>query len=230
MYVARKALLAELTTKLGVDLQKLDILNTALIHPTYAYEHPKHAEHNQRLEFLGDAVLNVTMADYLYLTYPHKSEGELTKIRAEVVSEQGLAIIARRLALGKYLLLGKGEEASGGRERISILADAVEAVFAAVYLELGFAYAKKMIIEILLEQIKDTINNGSRDYKTKLQEILQKNQGETATYKILAASGPEHDKTFLAGVYQKARLLAEGEGKSKKDAEQNAAKTALELL
>ncbi|MEI7885323.1 MAG: ribonuclease III [Clostridia bacterium] len=230
MDVARKVQLHELTTKLGIDLQKLDILNTALIHPTYAYEHPRHAEHNQRLEFLGDAVLNVSMAEYLYLSYPGKSEGELTKIRAEVVSEQGLAIVAQRLAVGKYLLLGKGEEASGGRERISILADAVEAIFAAVYLELGFAYVKKMIIEILLDQIIDTINNGSRDYKTKLQEILQKNQGETATYRILEATGPEHDKTFLAGVYQKDRLLGEGEGKSKKDAEQNAAKTALELL
>lgn len=223
--------LQQLVDVLHFDIGNLQTLNTSLIHPTFVFENKGlHLEHNQRLEFLGDAVLGLVIGEYLYRNYPKKSEGELTKIRAAVVCETTLAKVAKKLGLGDKLLLGRGEELTGGRERPSILADAFEAVIAAIYLEAGLASAKRFIIEQLADEITEVVNSGFKDYKTMLQELVQKEHDVNVTYTILEESGPDHDKSFVAGVIWKNNLLAKGRGKSKKEAEQQAASQAIKLL
>jgi len=172
----------------------------------------------------------LVVGEYLYRNYPKKSEGELTKIRAAVVCETTLAKVAKKLRLGDKLLLGRGEELTGGRERPSILADAFEAVIAAIYLESGLSVAREFIIEHLASEIAEVVNSGFKDYKTMLQELVQKEHEDNVTYTILEESGPDHDKCFMAGVIWKNNLLAKGKGKSKKEAEQQAASKAIELL
>jgi len=227
----RISTLQHLVDKFQLEIDDLNTLNTALIHPTFVFENKGlHLEHNQRLEFLGDAVLGLVVGEYLYRNYPHKPEGELTKLRAAVVCETTLAKVARKLGLGDMLLLGHGEELTGGRERPSILADAFEAVIAAIYLETGLDGAKKFIIKQLADEIVEVVNSGFKDYKTMLQELVQKEHEDNVTYTILEESGPDHDKSFVAGVLWKGNLLAKGKGKSKKEAEQQAAAKALELL
>jgi ribonuclease-3 len=203
-----------------------ELINMALTHPSYAQEHSV-TNNNQRLEFLGDAVLNFVVAEYLYNNYCQKAEGELTKIRARVVCEKALVNVARRINMGDYLLLGKGEEMSGGRKRKSILADTVEAVIGAIYLDQGYDSAKHFILEHLEEFIKETASGDYYDYKSKLQEIVQAKSKENVTYTIVNESGPAHSKTFIAGVFYRERLLATGKGKSKKEAEQNAAEEVI---
>jgi ribonuclease-3 len=216
---------------LGINIEKIEALNTALIHPTFVFENKGLGlEHNQRLEFLGDAVLGLIAGEFLYHNYPQKPEGELTRLRAAVVCETTLAKVAKKLHLGEQLLLGRGEELTGGRERPSILADALEAVIAAIYLETGLSGAKKFIIEQLADEITEVVNSGFKDYKTMLQEIVQKEHDDNVTYAILEESGPDHDKSFVAGVIWKNNLLAKGEGKSKKEAEQQAASKAIHLF
>lgn len=227
----RLASLTELADSLHLKLKNVQTLNTALIHPTFVFENKNlQLEHNQRLEFLGDAVLDLIVGEYLYKKYPKKPEGELTKIRAAVVCETSLAKVAKRLKLGEKLLLGKGEEITGGRERPSILADAFEAVTAAIYLESGLEEAEKFVIEQLAPEIEEVINSGFKDYKTMLQELVQKDHDDNVSYTILEESGPDHDKSFVAGVIWKNKLLAKGKGKSKKEAEQQAASRAIQLL
>ncbi len=204
-----------------------ELMHMALTHPSYAQE--KNAvSNNQRLEFLGDAVLNFVVAEYLYNSFNKKAEGELTKIRARVVCEKALNEVATSLNLGQYLMLGKGEEMSGGRNRRSILADAVEAVIGAIYLDQGFDSARSFVLAHLENLIKETANGDYHDYKSRLQELVQGKDKDNVSYAILEESGPAHAKTFVTGVFYKEHLLASGEGKSKKEAEQNAAGKVLQ--
>lgn len=203
------------------------LMQLALMHPSYSQE--KHAAHsNQRLEFLGDSVLNFVIAEYLYSHYIDKAEGELTKIRAKVVCEKALVNVARNINLGDYLLLGKGEEMSGGRKRHSILADTLEAVIGAIYLDQGYNAVKDYIIKHLKDSIEEAARGNYSDYKSRLQEYVQGKYGQNVSYKILEESGPAHEKSFVAGVYYDEHLLTTGTGKSKKEAEQDAAKKVLE--
>lgn len=203
------------------------LMQLALMHPSYSQE--KHASHNnQRLEFLGDSVLNFVIAEYLYTHYTDKAEGELTKIRAKVVCEKALVNVARNINLGEYLLLGKGEEMSGGRKRKSILADTLEAVIGAIYLDQGFDVVKDYIIKHFNDSVKEAASGNYNDYKSRLQEYVQGKYGQNVSYKIVEESGPAHAKSFVAGVFYDNQLLTTGAGKSKKEAEQNAARKVLD--
>jgi ribonuclease-3 len=223
--------LAILQKELGLALPDPALLDTALTHLTFAFENKQRVqEHNQRLEFLGDVVLGLIVAEYLYCTCPEKQEGDLTKMRAAVVCEATLSKKARELNLGAYLLLGRGEELSGGRERVSILADTFEAVIGAIYLGAGLEQARKFVLKQLDKEIHLSIEGNYFDYKTILQELVQKNFEENVAYTILKESGPDHDKRFVAGVTFRERVMATGEGKSKKEAEQVAAQRLLQKI
>lgn len=203
-----------------------DLLALALIHPSYSQEHSTN-RNNQRLEFLGDAVLDFIVAEYLYRHYEDKAEGDLTQIRARVVCEKALADVAERIQIGNYLMLGRGEEMSGGRKRKSILADSVEAVIGAIYLDQGLDAARKFILRHLEDTIQETARGDYQDFKSKLQEIVQARSRENVHYEILEESGPAHARNFVAGVFLRKQLLAKGGGKSKKEAEQSAAEKVL---
>lgn len=200
----------------------LNLIALALAHPSYAQENNK-INTNQRLEFLGDAVLNLVVAEYIFKRFPEKAEGELTKIRSRVVCESALDNWAHEMQLGKYLLLGKGEDKSGGRGRKSILADAVEAVIGAIYLDQGFQGAADFIKGYLMEAIEATASGDFYDYKSRLQELVQAKNKLNVIYEILDENGPAHAKVFTAGVYYQDKLLATGIGRSKKEAQQKAA-------
>ncbi|MBZ4687143.1 MAG: ribonuclease [Clostridia bacterium] len=228
MHNSRKSELQDLVTKCGVELSSLHILNIALTHPTYVFENRNQAqENNQRLEFLGDAVLGMVVAEHLYESYPDLPEGELTKMRAAVVCEPTLAKNAKKIDLGKFLLLGKGEEMTGGRNRASNLADAFEAIIGAFYLDAGFETAKRFILTQLHDDILKASKGIYSDFKTMLQEKIQKLYSDNVNYKIISETGPDHNKTFEAGVFFKGKLLAKGKGSNKKEAEQKAAEIAL---
>jgi len=218
-----------LKRRLGVEWRDDNLLSMALTHSSFTYEN-RHAgaENNQRLEFLGDAVLELAVSDYLYRNNPDRDEGELTKLRAAIVCEPSLARVAGDLELGLCLSMGRGEERSGGRERPSILADAFEALLGAVYLDQGPDKAAEIAIRCLAPVINDVMEGRlERDYKTELQELVQQRDGETVQYVILREEGPDHDKTFTAGVLYRGQVSGTGTGRSKKDAEQQAAKWAL---
>ncbi len=202
------------------------LIAMALIHPSYAQE-KNSLQNNQRLEFLGDAVLDFIVGEFLYINYPDKAEGDLTQIRARVVCEKALVEIARKINLGQYILLGRGEEMSGGRQRKSILADTVEAVIGAIYLDQGIDNARSFILKHLEESIRTTAGGEYQDYKSRLQEIVQARSRENVHYQITDETGPAHAKVFVAGVFYNDELLASGQGKSKKEAEQNAAEEVL---
>lgn len=209
-----------------VQFDDVALLELALTHPSFNQERNTFTN-NQRLEFLGDAVLNLIIAEWLFELFPRKAEGELTKIRAKTVCEKALLQVAEEINIGSYLLLGKGEEMSGGRKRKSILADAVEAVIGAVYVDKGYDEAKKFVTAHFRDIIYNASSGVYYDYKSRLQEIVQARNQESVTYAIIKESGPAHAKTFTTGVYFQGVLLAEGVGKSKKEAEQNAAQKAL---
>ncbi|SHE53691.1 RNAse III [Desulfofundulus australicus DSM 11792] len=221
-----------LKERLGFNWQNEDLLHLALTHSSYAYEkNCRGQENNQRLEFLGDAVLELVVSDYLYRTYPGHTEGELTRLRAAIVCEPSLARIARNLELGFSLYMGRGEERSGGRERPSILADAFEALLGAIYLDQGLEVARKVALKFLEPVINDVLEGRmERDYKTELQEILQEEGVVDINYTILHEEGPDHHKTFTAAVYFQGREMGRGQGRSKKEAEQQAACQALARL
>ena len=183
---------------------------------------------NERLEFLGDSVLGFVTAEFLFQTYGKLPEGDLTRIRAALVCEQSLYEVARELELGQHLKLGKGEEAGGGRERQSILADAVEAVFAAVYLDGGIEKVRALIHRILLS--RTCVVEERRDYKTTLQELIQRKSGQVLTYHMVGESGPDHNKTFVFEVRLNGEAIGQGNGHSKKEAEQDAARCALKQI
>lgn len=213
----------------GLEVTELELIDLALTHPTYALEHNLPG-HNQRLEFLGDAVLGLAVAEYLYRELPALSEGELTRLRAAIVCEASLAQAARTLGLGELLLLGRGEEQTGGRQRPSNLAEALEAFFGSLYLTAGFPAVKKLVERLFTHLLEGEAPWKIIDSKSRLQEWIQKKGPENVSYRLLAQWGPDHDKRFRCGVFYRGKLLATGEGKSKKEAEQEAARKALEHL
>lgn len=217
-----------LEKRLGYQFRDRKLLEEALNHSSYANEHRGGLGSNERLEFLGDSVLGFVSAEHLFREHPDLPEGDLTRMRASLVCEQSLYEVARELELGSYLKLGRGEEAGGGRERQSILADAMEAVFAAVYLDGGIEAVRELIVRVLLSQAADSQER--KDYKTTLQEVVQRRSGQVLTYHMIAQSGPDHNKTFLFEVRLNDESVGRGEGRSKKEAEQAAARDALEKM
>lgn len=219
----------ELQVEIEYQFNNTDVLVRALTHSSFANEHKKHdIKYNERLEFLGDSVLSIVVSDYIFTKYSNYPEGELTRLRATVVCEPILAILARKINLGKYLLLGKGEKMTGGRQRTSILADAFEALIAAVYIDGGMTNAKKFILDNISESIEKAVNGKLfLDHKTHLQEVLQKSSRDRIEYKVIKEEGPDHNKMFYMQVKVNDEILGEGKGKSKKESEQNAAKEAL---
>lgn len=214
--------------KINYEFKNKEYILEALTHSSYSNEN-KNYPFNERLEFLGDSVLSIVISDYLFKKETKLPEGELTKIRANIVCEESLSEVSKNIHLGKYMLLGKGEEATGGRERISILADALEAVIAAIYLDGGIKCAREFILTNMEKIINDSIKGKIfRDYKTCLQEVLQSNGENNIWYKLIEEKGPDHNKRFVMEVGINDTVLGVGEGKSKKDAEQVAAKCALD--
>ena len=214
--------------KINYEFKNKEYILEALTHCSYSNEN-KNYPFNERLEFLGDSVLSIVISDYLFKKETKLPEGELTKIRANIVCEESLSEVSKNIHLGKYMLLGKGEEATGGRERISILADALEAVIAAIYLDGGIKCAREFILTNMEKIINDSIKGKIfRDYKTCLQEVLQSNGENNIWYKLIEEKGPDHNKRFVMEVGINDTVLGVGEGKSKKDAEQVAAKCALD--
>ena len=223
--------LRELEGRLGHEFRQPELLRTALTHSSYANEKRASEEVcNERLEFLGDSVLGVTVADYLYRLYGSMPEGRMTRLRSELVCEQSLYRVARKLRLGECMRLGRGEEHNGGRERPSILADAVEAVIAALYLDGGMETAAGFIRRELLSGLGTAEPAFWNDYKTALQELVQRRSGQTLTYELIGEQGPDHDKTFSVRVLLNGESIGEGIGRTKKEAEQSAAGNALEAL
>jgi len=215
---------------LGYTFKDKHLLENALTHSSYANENrASGAVSNERLEFLGDSVLGMVTAEHLFRSHPNLPEGELTRTRAALVCEGSLHEVAKTWGLGNYLRLGRGEEIGGGRERTSILADAVEAVLAAMYLDGGIGTARKAIHRFILSG-ETRAEAANRDYKTALQELVQKESGKVLTYRLTGESGPDHAKTFLVEVDLNGKSVGSGAGRSKKEAEQMAAKAAIEKL
>lgn len=212
--------------KIGYEFKDKTYIQTALTHSSFANEH-KEFNYNERLEFLGDSILGLVVSDYLFRARNDLPEGKLTRLRANVVCEESLSVVARKINLGDHLFLGKGEKTSGGSDRDSILADATEAVIAAIYLDGGFDQAKDFILSNLRDTIAKNIDgNIFRDYKTILQEIIQGNNGKIS-YKLVGESGPDHNKEFEMQVKCGQDTIGIGKGKNKKEAEKEAARDAL---
>ena len=219
--------LEKLEKNIGYKFKNINLLKNALTHTSYAYEH--NIPSNEKLEFLGDSILEFVSSEYMYNKYTKLKEGEMTKVRATVVCEKSLYKVATLHDFSDFLYLGKSEVMTGGNKRPAILADSVEAVIAAIYIDGGLEQAKKFIIENLKDEIeKATKHVGEKDYKTVLQEELQKNGDVKIEYKIIKETGPDHNKTFEAEVCLNGKILATGKGKSKKEAEMQAAKKSLE--
>ncbi|WP_123054080.1 ribonuclease III [Clostridium sp. JN-1] len=220
----------ELEMKLGVNFSNKGLLETAITHSSYANGNKK-IKFNERLEFLGDAVLQICISEYLFLNYKKKAEGELTRKRALIVCENSLYEVAKNLDIGKYIRMSKGEELTGGRERVSILADCMEAIIAAIYIDNGIEIARKFVIDNFKGIIKKAIlNKIVLDYKTKLQEVVQKDGYVDIEYNLLKYEGPPHRRKFYTQVSVDEKILGDGTGYSKKEAEQNAAKQALKNM
>ena len=212
------------------DFRNVNLLKNALTHSSYINEGKSpQIGNNERLEFLGDAILDAVISDYLYSRLENVEEGELTKMRAVIVCERSLAVCGTRLSIGSYLRLGKGEENSGGRSRHSIVADATEAVIGAIYLDGGWETVRDFVIRIFSELIEDAVSGKLHmDYKTEIQERLQSRGEADISYVIEREEGPDHDKTFYANLVFQGSVIGSGSGRSKKEAEQQAAKQALE--
>ena len=221
--------ITQLEKKVGYRFRDKSFLQTAVTHSSYANEVKKGSANNERQEFLGDAVLSIVVSDYLFKRF-HLAEGDLTKLRASLVCEKSLCGFAGQIGLGDYLLLGKGEEMTGGAQRPSILADAFESVIAAIYLDGGIERAADFVLPFVTAQLDSEQGQGFRDYKTMLQEIVQQNPEESVSYVLVDESGPDHDKRFQVEVHLNSNVIGRGAGRSKKAAEQMAAKEALELM
>ena len=223
-------MLTKLEQGLGYTFRNKALLENALTHSSYANENrERHLPDNERLEFLGDSILGFVVAEYLYRNFPDKPEGELTRIRADLVCERNLAEAAATVELGSYLLLGHGEEQGGGRKRDSIVSDAMESVIAASFMDGGFAAAKEIIDRLILSNIpKGRPRNF--DYKTAFQELVQRKKDQQIHYELTGESGPDHDKHFEVEVLLNGKAVGNGVGSSKKRAEQAAAEAAIEAL
>ena len=223
-------MIKDLEAAIGYRFKNITLLQNALTHSSYANERWHNSlKSNERLEFLGDSILGMVVAEYLYKTFPDRPEGELTRMRADMVCEKTLAAVAARIELGRHLMLGNGEEQSGGRSRDSILADAVESVIAASFLDGGMEAARKLIEKFILVEVPvKKLNNA--DYKTALQELVQQKKNQTLSYRLVGESGPDHDKRFDVEVSLNGCVIGIGSGSSKKRAEQMAAQDALEKL
>ena len=223
-------MIKDLETAIGYRFKNITLLQNALAHSSYANERWHDSlKSNERLEFLGDSVLGMVVAEYLYRNFPDRPEGELTRMRADMVCENALAAIAGQIGLGEHLLLGHGEEQTGGRTRNSILADAVESVIAACFLDGGMEAARGFIDRFVLTDVPvRTLRNA--DYKTALQELVQQKKNQVLTYKMTGESGPDHDKHFEVAVLLNGNTVGTGCGSSKKRAEQDAARAAMEHL
>ncbi len=220
----------ELEKAIGYQFRNITLLQNALSHSSYANERWHDSlKSNERLEFLGDSVLGMLVADYLYRTFPDRPEGELTRMRADMVCEKTLATVANRLGLGQHLMLGKGEELGGGRSRDSILADAVESVIAACYLDGGMTAAVQFIQKFILVNVPVTKLHNA-DYKTALQELVQQKKNQVLSYNLVGESGPDHDKQFRVELTLNGEVVGTGIGSSKKRAEQAAAHAAMQQL
>ncbi|MBR4953646.1 MAG: ribonuclease III [Oscillospiraceae bacterium] len=222
--------MTELQKKLKYSFLDPSLLTTALTHSSYANE--RSCQSYERLEFVGDSVLGMVTAAHLYALFPNMTEGKMTRLRAELVCEQSLWHVAQRLELGRLLRLGRGEEISGGRERVSILADCVESIIAALYLEGGMDVAKRFIMENILNDVDEnrTFSAFGSDYKTELQEFVQRDSANKLTYVQTGESGPDHMKVFVFEALVNGASVGRGEGHTKKEAEQNAARAALEEM
>ena len=223
-------MIKDLETAIGYRFKNITLLQNALTHSSYANERWHNSLlSNERLEFLGDSILGMVVAEYLYKQFPDRPEGELTKMRADMVCETSLAAIAEKIGLGQHLLLGHGEDRLGGRSRASILADAVESVIAACFLDGGMAAAKSFIEKFVLTNVPVKRMHNA-DYKTALQELVQQKKNQTLTYVLTGESGPDHDKVFCVEVLLNEVPIGSGTGSSKKRAEQAAAQSALDAL
>lgn len=223
-------MIKELEQAIGYRFQNLSLLQNAVTHSSYANERYHNSlMSNERLEFLGDSILGMVVAEHLYRNYPDRPEGELTRMRADMVCEQSLAKVAERIHLGNHLLLGHGEEQSGGRSRDSMLADAVESVIAATYLDGGMDAAVGLIYRFVLCDVPVTKMHNA-DYKTALQELVQQRKNQHLQYTLVGESGPDHDKEFFVEVTLNGKIVGNGSGSSKKRAEQEAARAAIQTL
>ncbi len=218
----------KLEEKIGYRFHNRSLLQTALTHSSYANERHGECESYERLEFLGDSVLGLVTAEFLFTRHLQLPEGRMTRLRAELVCEASLHKTALALGLGSYMRLGRGEEHTGGRERPSILADMVEAIIAALYLDAGMDEARRFIMANILQDAELGESHRSADYKTQLQELVQRRSNQVITYRLKGESGPDHDKTFIFEVLINGETCGEGSGKTKKEAEQMAARKALE--
>ena len=223
-------MIKDLETAIGYRFQNIQLLQNALTHSSYANERWHNSLlSNERLEFLGDSVLGMLVAEYLFCTFPDRPEGELTRMRADMVCETTLAAAANRIGLGEHLLLGHGEERFGGRQRNSILADAMESVIAACFLDGGIEAALKIVQQFILVEVPVTKLHNA-DYKTALQELVQQKKNQVLSYALVGQSGPDHDKQFEVDVTLNGETVGHGIGRSKKRAEQEAARAAIERL
>lgn len=222
--------LDEFEKKIAYKFKDRALLFNALTHSSYANESKHRFKSNERLEFLGDSVLSIIVSEHIFEEYTDLPEGELSKTRATLVCEKSLANFAKEIDLGDYILLGKGEQQNGGRERPSIVSDAFEAVIAAIYLDGGFEAARRHIMRFLPTNVREAVAKAYDDYKTVLQEIIQMNPEETVEYKLVSESGPAHSKLFTVQVMLNSNVIGTGTASSKKHAEQLAAREALELM
>lgn len=221
----------DLQKSLGYEFKNIRLLEEAVTHSSYANEqHNKNIHHNERLEFLGDAVLSIVVSDYIFKNCPKLPEGQLTKLRAYLVCEKALFSFAKKINLGSYIKFSHGEKRNGGDKRPSILADAFEAVIAAIYLDGGLESATKFIYQFVLPEIENYDDQSQTDYKTQLQELIQQNPNEHIEYEVVDELGPDHDKHFKVEVRIDNNVVGRGGGRSKKEAEQQAAREALELM
>ena len=212
---------------IGLRFRRFDLLNLAFTHRSYANEYQGDIDNNEKLEFLGDSILGLVINEYLFINLPDRTEGDLSKIKSFVVSESSLEVIAKRIKIDNFILIGKGEEYSGGRTKKAIIGDAMEALIGAYYLDSGFKKVKKFIYQHFLPEINKVLENKHRkDYKTLLQEFVQKKYKTYPKYTITHKKGPDHDKTFWMSVTIKNKTYGPGQGKNKKEAEQNAAMVA----
>ncbi len=222
--------MTELEAKIGYEFKNAGLLSEALTHSSFSNENKNKIKCNERLEFLGDSVLSLVVTNYIFLNFQQLPEGDLTQLRASLVCEKTLYKFAKIIDLGKSIKLSRGERHGGGADRPSILSDAFEALIAAIFLDGGYEPARDFIMNFIPAEIKNIHKKPIKDYKTTLQEIVQKNPGERLEYRLISESGPDHNKHFVSEVLLNSNSIGKGGGKSKKEAEQQAAREALELM